>query len=167
MAEDTQRQLQSPARCGAAARTSQKMVYLPRSLDLTGPLLLGGVPNLPEDFPVHNRQFVGCMRNLSVDGKNVDMAGFIANNGTREGTGGHQGIGATTEASGCISAATQGSLLADPWGAVFFLEMSVSSCGKLLGWNPESRLARCAAPQFLQFGVALALLAQPANLRHT
>uniref|UniRef100_A0A2K5EZN3 Cadherin EGF LAG seven-pass G-type receptor 1 n=1 Tax=Aotus nancymaae TaxID=37293 RepID=A0A2K5EZN3_AOTNA len=56
-----------------------------KSLDLTGPLLLGGVPNLPEDFPVHNRQFVGCMRNLSVDGKNVDMAGFIANNGTREG----------------------------------------------------------------------------------
>ncbi|XP_078305426.1 cadherin EGF LAG seven-pass G-type receptor 1 isoform X2 [Panthera onca] len=56
-----------------------------KSLDLTGPLLLGGVPNLPEDFPVHNRQFVGCMRNLSVDGKNVDMASFIANNGTRAG----------------------------------------------------------------------------------
>ncbi|XP_057596824.1 cadherin EGF LAG seven-pass G-type receptor 1 isoform X3 [Hippopotamus amphibius kiboko] len=56
-----------------------------KSLDLTGPLLLGGVPNLPEDFPVRNRQFVGCMRNLSVDGRNVDMAGFIANNGTRAG----------------------------------------------------------------------------------
>ncbi|XP_019507230.1 PREDICTED: cadherin EGF LAG seven-pass G-type receptor 1 [Hipposideros armiger] len=28
-----------------------------KSLDLTGPLLLGGVPNLPEAFPVHNRQF--------------------------------------------------------------------------------------------------------------
>ncbi|XP_073940810.1 cadherin EGF LAG seven-pass G-type receptor 1 isoform X2 [Castor canadensis] len=53
-----------------------------KSLDLTGPLLLGGVPNLPEDFPVHNRQFVGCMRNLSIDGRSVDMAGFIANNGT-------------------------------------------------------------------------------------
>uniref|UniRef100_A0A8C4MWH3 Cadherin EGF LAG seven-pass G-type receptor 1 n=1 Tax=Equus asinus asinus TaxID=83772 RepID=A0A8C4MWH3_EQUAS len=56
-----------------------------KSLDLTGPLLLGGVPNLPEDFPVHNRQFVGCMRNLSIDGRNVDMAAFIANNGTRAG----------------------------------------------------------------------------------
>ncbi|XP_037703253.1 cadherin EGF LAG seven-pass G-type receptor 1 [Choloepus didactylus] len=56
-----------------------------KSLDLTGPLLLGGVPNLPEDFPVHNRQFVGCMRNLSIDGKLMDMAGFIANNGTRAG----------------------------------------------------------------------------------
>ncbi|XP_006866949.1 PREDICTED: cadherin EGF LAG seven-pass G-type receptor 1, partial [Chrysochloris asiatica] len=56
-----------------------------KSLDLTGPLLLGGVPNLPEDFPVHSRQFVGCMRHLSIDGKIMDMAGFIANNGTRAG----------------------------------------------------------------------------------
>ncbi|XP_038612021.1 cadherin EGF LAG seven-pass G-type receptor 1 [Tachyglossus aculeatus] len=56
-----------------------------KSLDLTGPLLLGGVPNLPEDFPVHNRQFVGCMRNLSVDSRPVDMASFIANNGTLAG----------------------------------------------------------------------------------
>ncbi|XP_055421959.1 cadherin EGF LAG seven-pass G-type receptor 1-like [Bubalus kerabau] len=56
-----------------------------KSLDLTGPLLLGGVPNLPEDFPVRNRQFVGCMRNLSIDGRHVDMASFIANNGTRAG----------------------------------------------------------------------------------
>ncbi|XP_062837747.1 cadherin EGF LAG seven-pass G-type receptor 1 isoform X5 [Anolis carolinensis] len=56
-----------------------------KSLDLTGPLLLGGVPNLPEDFPVHNRQFVGCMRNLSIDSKQVDMASYIANNGTLAG----------------------------------------------------------------------------------
>lgn len=56
-----------------------------RSLDLTGPLLLGGVPNLPEDFPVRNRDFVGCMRNLSIDSKPIDMAGFIANNGTTPG----------------------------------------------------------------------------------
>ncbi|XP_028603460.2 cadherin EGF LAG seven-pass G-type receptor 1 isoform X2 [Podarcis muralis] len=56
-----------------------------KSLDLTGPLLLGGVPNLPEDFPVHNRQFIGCMRNLSIDSKPIDMASFIANNGTLAG----------------------------------------------------------------------------------
>ncbi|KAM3859079.1 cadherin EGF LAG seven-pass G-type receptor 1 [Diretmus argenteus] len=56
-----------------------------RSLDLTGPLLLGGVPNLPEDFPVRNRDFVGCMRNLSIDSKPTDMASFIANNGTTAG----------------------------------------------------------------------------------
>lgn len=68
-----------------AFRPSRGWCRLHRSLDLTGPLLLGGVPNLPEDFPVQNRQFVGCMRNLSIDGRNVDMASFIANNGTRAG----------------------------------------------------------------------------------
>ncbi|XP_056129029.1 cadherin EGF LAG seven-pass G-type receptor 2 [Lampris incognitus] len=56
-----------------------------KSLDLTGPLLLGGVPKLPEDFPVQNRQFVGCMKNLRVDNQHVDMASFIANNGTLPG----------------------------------------------------------------------------------
>ncbi|XP_048219002.1 cadherin EGF LAG seven-pass G-type receptor 2 isoform X2 [Perognathus longimembris pacificus] len=53
-----------------------------KSLDLTGPLLLGGVPDLPESFPVRMRHFVGCMRNLQVDSQHVDMADFIANNGT-------------------------------------------------------------------------------------
>nr|XP_033773923.1 cadherin EGF LAG seven-pass G-type receptor 2 isoform X1 [Geotrypetes seraphini] len=53
-----------------------------KSLDLTGPLLLGGVPNLPENFPIRNRQFVGCMKNLLIDNQQVDMADFIANNGT-------------------------------------------------------------------------------------
>ncbi|GAA6101335.1 cadherin EGF LAG seven-pass G-type receptor 1 [Tachysurus ichikawai] len=56
-----------------------------KSLDLTGPLLLGGVPDLPEDFPVRNRDFVGCIRNLTIDSKPIDMAGFVANNGTAAG----------------------------------------------------------------------------------
>ncbi|KAM9408206.1 cadherin EGF LAG seven-pass G-type receptor 2 [Pholidichthys leucotaenia] len=56
-----------------------------KSLDLTGPLLLGGVPKLPEDFPVRNQQFVGCMKNLRIDNQHIDMAGFIANNGTLPG----------------------------------------------------------------------------------
>ncbi|KAJ8392025.1 hypothetical protein AAFF_G00083350 [Aldrovandia affinis] len=67
--------------CAAqGTQTGQK-----KSLDLTGPLLLGGVPNLPEDFPVRNRDFVGCMRNLTIDSKPMDMASFIANNGTTAG----------------------------------------------------------------------------------
>uniref|UniRef100_A0A8C5FDN9 Cadherin EGF LAG seven-pass G-type receptor 1a n=1 Tax=Gadus morhua TaxID=8049 RepID=A0A8C5FDN9_GADMO len=67
--------------CAAqGTQTGQK-----KSLDLTGPLLLGGVPNLPEDFPVLNRDFVGCMGNLTVDSKPTDMASFIANNGTNAG----------------------------------------------------------------------------------
>ncbi|XP_031438509.1 cadherin EGF LAG seven-pass G-type receptor 1 isoform X2 [Clupea harengus] len=67
--------------CAAqGTQTGQK-----KSLDLTGPLLLGGVPNLPEDFPVLNRDFRGCMRNLTIDSKPLDMASFIANNGTEAG----------------------------------------------------------------------------------
>ncbi|NXX45357.1 CELR2 protein, partial [Tricholaema leucomelas] len=53
-----------------------------KSLDLTGPLLLGGVPTLPESFPIRSRHFVGCMRHLRIDQRPVDMAAFIANNGT-------------------------------------------------------------------------------------
>ncbi|XP_072134760.1 cadherin EGF LAG seven-pass G-type receptor 2 isoform X3 [Mobula birostris] len=56
-----------------------------KSLDLTGPLLLGGVPNLPEDFPLQNHEFMGCMKNLLIDNQQIDMADFIANNGTVSG----------------------------------------------------------------------------------
>ncbi|NXG99264.1 CELR2 protein, partial [Loxia leucoptera] len=56
-----------------------------KSLDLTGPLLLGGVPTLPESFPIRSRHFVGCMRHLHIDQHPVDMAAFIANNGTLPG----------------------------------------------------------------------------------
>ncbi|XP_075907847.1 cadherin EGF LAG seven-pass G-type receptor 1 isoform X3 [Nelusetta ayraudi] len=67
--------------CAAqGTQTGQK-----KSLDLTGPLLLGGVPNLPEDFPVRNRDFVGCMRNLRIDSRAIDMESYIANNGTAAG----------------------------------------------------------------------------------
>nr|XP_033491706.1 cadherin EGF LAG seven-pass G-type receptor 1-like [Epinephelus lanceolatus] len=58
---------------------------LKKSLDLTGPLLLGGVPDLPEDFPVRSRDFEGCIKDLNIDGQQVDMARFIANNGTKAG----------------------------------------------------------------------------------
>ncbi|XP_025311536.2 cadherin EGF LAG seven-pass G-type receptor 3 isoform X2 [Canis lupus baileyi] len=67
--------------CAAAGmQTSSK-----KSLDLTGPLLLGGVPNLPENFPVSHKEFIGCMRDLYIDGRRVDMAAFVANNGTMAG----------------------------------------------------------------------------------
>ncbi|CAO2633507.1 Cadherin EGF LAG seven-pass G-type receptor 3 [Lemmus lemmus] len=67
--------------CAAAGvQTSSK-----KSLDLTGPLLLGGVPNLPENFPVSHKDFIGCMRDLHIDGRRMDMAAFVANNGTTAG----------------------------------------------------------------------------------
>ncbi|XP_040264648.1 cadherin EGF LAG seven-pass G-type receptor 3 [Bufo bufo] len=56
-----------------------------KSLDLTGPLLLGGVPNLPENFPVTHREFIGCMKDLYIDSRKLDLASYIANNGTSAG----------------------------------------------------------------------------------
>ncbi|CAJ1055482.1 cadherin EGF LAG seven-pass G-type receptor 3 [Xyrichtys novacula] len=53
-----------------------------KSLDLTGPLFLGGVPNVPDNFPFGPREFIGCMKELHIDNKPLDLAGFIANNGT-------------------------------------------------------------------------------------
>ncbi|XP_034551138.1 cadherin EGF LAG seven-pass G-type receptor 3 [Notolabrus celidotus] len=53
-----------------------------KSLDLTGPLFLGGVPNVPDNFPFGTREFIGCMKELHIDNKPLDLAGFIANNGT-------------------------------------------------------------------------------------
>ncbi|XP_060931243.1 cadherin EGF LAG seven-pass G-type receptor 3 [Limanda limanda] len=53
-----------------------------KSLDLTGPLFLGGVPNVPDNFPFATREFIGCMKELHIDSKPLDLAGFIANNGT-------------------------------------------------------------------------------------
>uniref|UniRef100_A0A1A8GL00 Cadherin EGF LAG seven-pass G-type receptor 2 n=1 Tax=Nothobranchius korthausae TaxID=1143690 RepID=A0A1A8GL00_9TELE len=47
------------------------------------PFIPGGVSD--EDFPVQNQQFVGCMKNLRIDNQHIDMAGFIANNGTMPG----------------------------------------------------------------------------------
>ncbi|XP_050926939.1 LOW QUALITY PROTEIN: cadherin EGF LAG seven-pass G-type receptor 3 [Lates calcarifer] len=53
-----------------------------KSLDLTGPLFLGGVPNVPDNFPFGTREFIGCMKELHIDNKPLDLAGYIANNGT-------------------------------------------------------------------------------------
>uniref|UniRef100_A0A8C6SKB1 Cadherin, EGF LAG seven-pass G-type receptor 3 n=1 Tax=Neogobius melanostomus TaxID=47308 RepID=A0A8C6SKB1_9GOBI len=56
-----------------------------KSLDLTGPLFLGGIPNVPDNFSFGSREFIGCMKDLHIDSKPLDMANFIANNGTTPG----------------------------------------------------------------------------------
>uniref|UniRef100_A0A6Q2X1W3 Cadherin, EGF LAG seven-pass G-type receptor 3 n=1 Tax=Esox lucius TaxID=8010 RepID=A0A6Q2X1W3_ESOLU len=56
-----------------------------KSLDLTGPLFLGGVPNTPDNFPFQTREFIGCMKDLHIDNRPLDLAGYIANNGTLPG----------------------------------------------------------------------------------
>ncbi|XP_077984710.1 cadherin EGF LAG seven-pass G-type receptor 2-like isoform X2 [Glandiceps talaboti] len=51
-------------------------------LDLTGPFMLGGLASLPEDFPVSNKEFHGCIRNVYIDYKLLDLNSYVADNGT-------------------------------------------------------------------------------------
>uniref|UniRef100_A0AAR2KET1 Cadherin, EGF LAG seven-pass G-type receptor 3 n=1 Tax=Pygocentrus nattereri TaxID=42514 RepID=A0AAR2KET1_PYGNA len=67
--------------CAAQGKQSSSK----KSLDLTGPLFLGGVPNVPDNFPFGTREFIGCMKDLHIDNRPVDMAGYVANNGTLSG----------------------------------------------------------------------------------
>uniref|UniRef100_A0A7N4PQZ0 Cadherin EGF LAG seven-pass G-type receptor 3 n=2 Tax=Sarcophilus harrisii TaxID=9305 RepID=A0A7N4PQZ0_SARHA len=96
-----------------------------KSLDLTGPLLLGGVPNLPENFPVSHKEFVGCMRDLFIDSRRVDMAAFVANNGTIPGCHAKRAF--------CVSSPCQnGGTCSDGW-AGFRCDCPVGFGGKDCG----------------------------------
>ncbi|XP_033247045.1 protocadherin-like wing polarity protein stan isoform X1 [Drosophila miranda] len=56
-----------------------------RFLDLTGPLQVGGLPRIPAHFPVANRDFVGCISDLRIDDRYVDLNSYVADNGTISG----------------------------------------------------------------------------------
>ncbi|XP_029969262.1 cadherin EGF LAG seven-pass G-type receptor 1 isoform X2 [Salarias fasciatus] len=127
--------------CAAqGAQTGQK-----KSLDLTGPLLLGGVPNLPEDFPVRNRDFVGCMRNLSIDSRPVDMASYIANNGTT--------AGCPAKKNFCTGDVCQN-------GGVCISKWSTYSCDCPIGYGGKNCEQVMPSPQFFD-GQALVSWSEP------
>ncbi|XP_008557612.1 protocadherin-like wing polarity protein stan [Microplitis demolitor] len=56
-----------------------------RFLDLTGPMQLGGLPAIPSDFQVTNKDFVGCISDVYIDYKFIDLNSFVADNGTTVG----------------------------------------------------------------------------------
>ena len=56
-----------------------------RFLDLTGPFQVGGVPSLPVQFQVENTRYVGCIRDMHIDGKFLDLNDYVWNNGTLPG----------------------------------------------------------------------------------
>ncbi len=54
-------------------------------MDLNGPFLLGGLPSLPDDFPVENSDFIGCIRDLHIDHAFVDLATNVEDKDTLPG----------------------------------------------------------------------------------
>ncbi|KAL3270161.1 hypothetical protein HHI36_009218 [Cryptolaemus montrouzieri] len=56
-----------------------------RFLDLTGPLQLGGLPSLPAIFQTKNVDFEGCISNLEIDYKLIDLNDYVTDNGTTSG----------------------------------------------------------------------------------
>jgi len=60
-----------------------------RFLDLTGPFQLGGLSSGRDSAAKHRAVrtggFVGCIRDLYVDGRLMDLASYVWNNGTLEG----------------------------------------------------------------------------------
>lgn len=68
-----------PSPCPCCHRCADVTNICHRFLDLTGPLQLGGLPTLSADFQVHNKQFVGCLRNIHIDDKFLDLNDFVWN----------------------------------------------------------------------------------------
>ena len=53
-----------------------------RSLDLTGPFMLGGMLPSPVNVRIPYRHFTGCIKNVYIDHKFLDLSNPLYNNGT-------------------------------------------------------------------------------------
>nr|XP_018907159.1 PREDICTED: protocadherin-like wing polarity protein stan isoform X2 [Bemisia tabaci] len=83
-----------------------------RFLDLTGPLQIGGLPSLPSStsFQVQYTDFVGCISDVFIDHKLLDLNTYVADNGTL--------IGCAERKSFCSSQPCQnGGTCFDDWGS--------------------------------------------------
>ncbi|XP_053689361.1 protocadherin-like wing polarity protein stan isoform X2 [Sabethes cyaneus] len=56
-----------------------------RFLDLTGPLQIGGLPKIFSHFQIQSHDFIGCISDVYIDHKYIDLNAFIADNGTMTG----------------------------------------------------------------------------------
>lgn len=56
-----------------------------RFLDLTGPMQVGGLPRIPAHFQIQSQDYVGCISELEIDHKLIDMNSYVADNGTVSG----------------------------------------------------------------------------------
>lgn len=67
------------SRCASLTETCH------RFLDLTGPLQLGGLPALSATFQIKNHHYKGCISQLEIDYKFIDLNTFVTDNGTTAG----------------------------------------------------------------------------------
>ncbi|KAL1116918.1 hypothetical protein AAG570_005387, partial [Ranatra chinensis] len=81
-----------------------------RFLDLTGPLQIGGLPILPKlELQVTHKTFHGCVADVYIDHKLLDLNKFVGNNGSR--------VGCTERESYCASEPCHnGGTCRDSWG---------------------------------------------------
>ena len=54
-------------------RCYEQIGFCQRFVDLTGPLQLGGLPSLPTRFPVSSRHFSGCIGDVYIDHRLLDL----------------------------------------------------------------------------------------------
>ncbi|KAF6198555.1 hypothetical protein GE061_008303 [Apolygus lucorum] len=80
-----------------------------RFLDLTGPLQIGGLPPGLANPHLSQTSFVGCIADVHIDHKLLDLNKFVGNNGTK--------VGCTERDSFCSSSPCKnGGTCADSWG---------------------------------------------------
>ncbi|XP_071746088.1 LOW QUALITY PROTEIN: protocadherin-like wing polarity protein stan [Lepeophtheirus salmonis] len=56
-----------------------------KSFDLSGPLLLGGIPDGKDEKRIKTRSFSGCIKNVAIDQFELDMNSYVHDNGSVSG----------------------------------------------------------------------------------
>nr|AFI99116.1 seven transmembrane protocadherin flamingo [Clytia hemisphaerica] len=64
--------------CAASTRVQGEM----KTLDLTAPALIGGLPDMQRTFISPVKDFIGCMRNIVFDHNSLDLSNYLHNFGS-------------------------------------------------------------------------------------
>ncbi|XP_071960078.1 cadherin EGF LAG seven-pass G-type receptor 1-like [Antedon mediterranea] len=88
-----------------AARATQATTEK-KFLDLTGPFIIGGLPEVPDPFQVTSRDFIGCIRDVTIDDNLLDLASSVEDYLTESGCGAKENFcrqGLCENGGSCIS----------------------------------------------------------------
>ncbi|KAK3610573.1 hypothetical protein CHS0354_009013 [Potamilus streckersoni] len=95
-----------PSECEKITKTCHRL------LDVTGPLQIGGLPTLPSNFQIQNKDFVGCIKDFHINGNLLDLNTSVANNGTV--------VGCPVKVENCLSSPCQrGGSCMEGWGTYY------------------------------------------------